>query len=346
MERRLPLVIAVFCVLLGIGVWLYRAQGTSAANRGPTPPGSTVVRNAWTLGRQVPLKGRQRIKMADPRNPGGIIEVTAEVLQSRDGHMRIEYLSEPLEGSRIWENSERTYRYNPKRSRLTVAQKQGTAQEQVERELALLEKNYTAAVVGTDQTAERPVWVVELKPVHPLDRWKRLAVDQEKWTILENEDIGAQGLLRRTRFIEVEYLDPTAALPANEFQPPASLLAKAEGAPEGSARFTDLTALTRLVGFRVRAPQELPKGFVFHGAYQVSCICGLDHRAVRLEYSDGLNHISLFEAGHPECTAPKGKFKGPAPLAVNLTRNGVYYWAYGALPREELKALLENTARS
>src|SRR5688500_16648966 len=106
MERRLPLVIAVVCVLLGVGVWLDRAQGTSAANRGPTPPGSTVVRNAWTLGRQVPLKGRQRIKMADPRNPGGIIEVTAEVLQSRDGHMRIEYLSEPLEGSRIWENSE------------------------------------------------------------------------------------------------------------------------------------------------------------------------------------------------------------------------------------------------
>ena len=346
MERRLPLVIAGLLVLFGIGAWFYRAQGTNAASGGPAPPGSTVVRNVWTLGRKVPLQGRQRIKMADPRKAGDSIEVTAEVLQSPDGQMRIEYLSEPLEGYRIWENSERTYRYNPKRSRLTVAQKQGTAEEQAERELALLEKNYPARVVGADQTAERPVWVVELKPVHPLDRWKRLAVDQEKWTILENEDIGAQGLLRRTRFIEVEYLDPAETLPASEFQPPASLLATGEGAPEGSARFKDLGALTRLVGFRVRAPQELPKGFVFQGAYQVSCICGLNHRAVRLEYSDGLNHISLFEAGHRECTAPKGKFKGPAPLAVNLTQDGVYYWAYGALPREELKALLENAARS
>lgn len=347
MERRLPLVIALVCVLLGIGVWLYRAQGTNAASGGRLPEGPFVVRNAWTLGRTVALEGRQQIKMPDPRTPGQIVTVTAAVLQSSDGKVRIEYLSEPLEGSRVWESGDRTYRYNPRRNRLRVAQKAGTLEEEAQRELALLERNYTSEVVETGRIANRPVWVVELRPRHKLDRWKRLSIDQEKWTILESEDLqGDRGVLRRTVFTEVRYLGPEVQLSDSEFRPPQSLLAGAEGDPEGSSRFLDLQALSRLVGFHARAPRELPKGFEFEGAYQVPCICGKKHRAVRMVYSDGLNKISLFEAGHRECTAPKGEFKGGAPMAAQLTRNGVFYWAYGALPQEELKQMLESAAGS
>src|SRR5207237_444026 len=76
---------------------------------GPSGPPSTALAGSI----------RQRITMKGPQ--GNRIEVEAEVLTSRDGRMRIDYLTPPLKGVTIWETGDRTYRFNPALKRLTVA---------------------------------------------------------------------------------------------------------------------------------------------------------------------------------------------------------------------------------
>src|SRR3712207_5734365 len=136
MARRLPLLLLLVGAVLGIVVWFYRAQQRTEA--GPPPAGSDLVRQAWVEGRDVALRGSQQIKMQDP-DGGGIVTVNAEVLHSGDGRIRIDYLSNRLEGVKVWENGDRTYRFNPKRKRLSVALKRGTPDEQAQAELRLLE---------------------------------------------------------------------------------------------------------------------------------------------------------------------------------------------------------------
>lgn len=342
MERTTPWIIAAVCAVIGGGVWFYRAQGSSADSR---PLGSTVVAHAWDDGRKVALRGRQQIKMSEP-GEAKTVTVNAEVIHSRDGKMRIEYLSEPLEGVKVWESGDRTYRYSPKRKRLSVALRKKSLEDQAREELRLLEENYSARVAGADDIAGRECWVVELRPRDPSNRWKRVWVDQETWVVLQSEDLEGSQPFRRTTFTTVQYLDPNQTLPDAEFEPPQALVERyGRGTPDvdPSDRFDDLKKLSKLVGFEVHAPRRLPKGYVFDGAYQIPCICGLDHRAVRLGYTDGLNRISLFEAGHPECLAPKRPLRKDSLAAQKIT-NGTYYWAYGDLPKEELQRIIDSAA--
>jgi outer membrane lipoprotein-sorting protein len=344
MARTTPWILAAVCLVGGGGLWIYRARRSEAH---APPPGPALVERAWLEGRRVALRGHQEISMTDARDRP--VTVAADVLYSRDGRMRIDYLSEPLEGVKVWESGDRTYRYNPRRKRLSVALRQGSPDEQARAELALLQKNYTAEVTGAEPIAGRPAWVVSLLPRTATDRWKRLWIDQQTGVVLRNEDLqGKSGFVRRTTFTQVELLSPEAELPAEEFRPPQSLVERYAEAVAGdaSSRFEDTAALGRLVGFPLRRPAALPAGYVFEGAYQIPCICGRNHQAVRMEYSDGLNRVSLFQAGHPECTATRGGFAGGSPLAEQLTREGVYYWAVGALPRPELRKLIRSAAGS
>jgi outer membrane lipoprotein-sorting protein len=345
MQRATPWVIAAVCAVIGGASWAWRKQETRADNGAPA--GSAIVANAWGPGRKVALRGRQLIKFSDPGADGKMVSVAAQVLYSQDGKMRIEYLSPPLEGAKVWESGDRTYRYNPHLKRLSVALRRKSPEDQAREELALLETNYTAKVVDREKIANHPTWVVELRPRDPSERWKRLWIDQKTWVVLQSEDLQKQRPFRRTTFTAVEYLEPTTPVGTDEFQPPQDLVQRYGRALPGdtSDRFQDLEALGRLVGFKIHAPKRLPKGYVLEGAYQIPCICGLKHQAVRLEYSDGLNRLSLFEAGHPECKAPSGTHKSGG-LAANHTENGVYYWAFGDLPNDELNRILKSAAGS
>lgn len=344
MERRAPLLIAVLCVVLGIGVWIYRAQRTEA---NAPPPGLTLVRSAWTEGRKVALRGRQQIRMQNPKN-ARTINVAAEVLQSGDGKVRIEYLSDPLEGMKVWEDGESTFRWNPKSKRLTIAAKTGTPDEEAAKELSLLEKNYDAIGSGGETIANRSAWIVELRPKDDTGRWKRLWIDQTRFVVLQSEDIeGEKGLVRRTTFTEVEYLDPKVVLSESEFEPPAALLQQyGQPAQLNTRPFEDMKELSAAVGFEVSTPDHLPRGYEFEAGYQTPCICGKTHRAARLVYSDGLNRLSIFQAGHPECTAPEKKMKPGGPMAEQYLdeKDRVFFWAIGNLPSAELQRILKSAA--
>ena len=113
MGRATPWLVAAVCALVGGGVWAFRAGlPTKSADA------ESVVRDAWTEGRRVALRGDQVVRVSGAAEP-----VDARVLSPQQGSMRIEYRSEPLKGVTIWEDEGLNYRFNPKLERLTVARR-------------------------------------------------------------------------------------------------------------------------------------------------------------------------------------------------------------------------------
>ncbi|MGV3721099.1 MAG: sigma-E factor regulatory protein RseB domain-containing protein, partial [Actinomycetota bacterium] len=295
MLRSAPWLVAAVCALVGSGLWAYRA-GLPARVSGQDA--REVVRQAWTEGRRVALEGEQEIQVSGIDEP-----VSARVLWSRQGSMRIEYRDPPLKGVTVWEDEGRTYRFNPRLERLSVARRRGSPADTERQEKQLLE-NYAVSVTGRDRIADRPATVVELRSKSRGGRLKRLWIDSKTSVILGTEDVDGEHLLRSTKFTRVNYLGGRDEPAATEFRPSEELMRKYGTARPGdtSARF-EPEQLSKLVGFPVRVPKELPDGFTFQGAYQTPCLCKGRHQAARLEYSDGLNTISLFECGYPECKA-------------------------------------------
>jgi len=335
---RLALWSAVLAALLAGGAaFLYRSQHVSGQST------DSLVRSAWTDGRNVALKGDQVISLTG--TDGKPLELKARVLTSANGHTRIEYVDGPLKGVTIWENGERTYRYNPRLERLTVAQKRGTEAERREQELQLLE-NYEARVTGEQTVAGRSCLIVELRPKSGSDRWKRVAIDPSTSVILVNEDRrGPDHVLRRTAFTDVQLLASKDQPPPETFHPPADLVAEYGEAEPGASgtRYTPET-LSKAVGFPVRGPRWIPEGYALQGGYLTPCACKQPHQAARLEYWDGLNTITLFQCAHPACSAA-GKCFGAAasgPMAVHLRRGKATYLAIGEAKREDLSRMIES----
>jgi hypothetical protein len=260
--------------------------------------------------------------------------------------MRIEYQSEPLKGVTIWENADRTYRYNPRLKRLTVARRRGIPEDPERQERQLLE-NYTPKIVGTALIADHKATVVELRSKNHADRLKRMWIEPRTSVVLGSEDLEGRNVLRSTKFTRVEFLQPDKEPAAAEFRPSQELLTKYGTARPGdtSTKFSP-EQLAKLVGFPIHVP-AVPKGYVLQGGYQLPCLCGKRHQAARLEFSDGLNTLSLFECGHPECiaavTRPK---KARSPLAFSLIKGHYYYLAVGDAPRDDMEKIVRSAAET
>ncbi|HEU4753202.1 MAG TPA: sigma-E factor regulatory protein RseB domain-containing protein [Armatimonadota bacterium] len=337
MGRLTPWVLAAACALAGGGVWIYRARQVSAA---PTRSAAALVQSAWTVGRRVALEGSQETFTQ------GVGPIKAEVVASDDGRTRIRFIGPPVDGATIWEDTHRIFRYNPKRQRLTVASRR--AEETPEEQGRLLRENYSARIAGKARVAGRPAVLVELHPKSGHGHWKRVWVDPETSFILASEDrTEDQKVLRSSRFTRIRYLGPGEVPPAATFQPPDELVRKYGAALAGdtSSRFTP-QQLSQLLGFKIREPRWLPRGYTFRGAFQTPCFCSRRHQAARLEYSDGLNTITLFECGHPQCTSRENCFSEDGKAGVGFHhRQGDYsYLAIGDAPEKDLQRMVRSAS--
>lgn len=340
----MPWVVAIVAVLLGIGAWAYRIKAAGNPERA-----DALVRDAWTRGRHAAVEGEQRILVE-----GGSQHLRASVLTSPEGFMRIEYQTPPLEGVTIWENGEQTYRYNPKTKRLTVAQKRSTPQEEAHLESQLLQ-NYEAEIAGRERIAGIEATIVELRPKSKADRRKRLWIDPVNALVLRSDDLahrdGKDQLIRSTAFEKLRFLTGSEVPGPEQFRPPDELIRKYGTArPGDSSTRLDPERLSKLIGFPVRVPKWLPRGYTLEGGYQTPCECRLRHQAARLEFSDGLNKLTLFECGYPGCpSASENCFApdlgGRNPLAVARVEDGVSYLAIGDLPRGDLEHVIISTGK-
>lgn len=342
MERSTPWLVAAVCALVGGGLWTMRMRQVGAASRQDP---HAIVRKAYTEGRRVALTGRQQIRM--PGEGGKTLQFDAQVTQSPEGKIKIEYLTPPLKGVTIWDDTERIYRYNPRRKRLRVATTRGAGDDT---EIRLLE-NYHLRFHGVGKVAGRKAVAIEMHPRSESSRWKRIWVEPTTSVILASEEFGkGQDLLRSTRFMELRYLAADEMPAASTFQPSEELVKKFGSARPGdtSTRFTP-EQLSKLIGFQVRVPKWLSPGYELRGAYQTPCTCARTHQAARLEFTDGLNTISLFECAHPQCISTTNCFArgANADLAVSHEyksgKERMYLLAVGIAPREDLKRMINET---
>jgi hypothetical protein len=345
MGRRLAWAVALFCVLSGAVVLWLRLAPTRESRA------QQLARRAFTEGRRVALEGRQEVEMPGPG--GRLLRLEAEVLTSRDGRTRIQYLSPPLAGVTVWESARRTYRFNPRLQRLTVSSRRDLDTPPGSPEELLLD-NYTVRVLRQERIAGRPATTLELRPRSGSDRWKVVSVDALTGVVLaSSERRGRDTVLRSTRFTRIRYFSRNEAPPASAFEPPAELVRRYGMANPGdtSSRFAP-EALSALVKFRVQVPQRPPAGFRLRGAYLTPCPCGGRHQGARLEYSDGLSSITLFQCAHNSHQAHEECYSGNESGALSAqatVRSGNTEWhflAVGDAPHEALEALIREVSLS
>src|SRR6476619_4007267 len=111
MNLAMPWLIAAAAAVTGGSVWKYRAD---VRQKDSVSQARALVAKAWTEGQSVPLRGMQSLDV-NGAAVSRTVHLQAQVLTSRDGRMRIKYLTEPLSGVTVWEDDSRTYRYNPRR---------------------------------------------------------------------------------------------------------------------------------------------------------------------------------------------------------------------------------------
>jgi hypothetical protein len=133
-----------------------------------------------------------------------------------------------------------------------------------------------------------------------------------------------------------------------EFKPSPEMVERLAQAVKGdtASRF-EPAELSKLIEFEVRTPKWLPKGYSLQGAYPTPCACSERHQAARLEFTDGLNTITLFECNHPRCISKGNCFtaKGAnSPLSFHLETKTGRYLAVGDAPKSQLEKLVRSAA--
>lgn len=335
MTRKVFLAAVSAGLVAAAGIWAFRAGRSSP---GAEPDTESLVRRAWVDSKLVALEGDQEIQVEDGR------VLRAHVLTSRQGDLRIEYRSAPLAGITVWETPTRTYRYSPRSQRLTVTERLASPTEDAGRELQLI-RNYAVHRSGEEEVAGRTAIRVDLRPRSGKGTWKQIWIDRETAVILRSDAQTARGrIVRSTRFTQVRYLPAGSEPDAAAFMPGPALMKQLVRDSGSAIERLDLPELNRRAGFAVRLPAQLPRGYTLSGAYETSCPCRTPHSAARLEFTDGLNTLSLFQCGSPRCTSAENCFAagGEAPQAVRAERDGIYFLAVGDLPRAELDQLIRS----
>jgi len=218
-----------------------------------------------------------------------------------------------------------------------------------EAELALLFKNYDAALKGEKRVAGRPTWLLELTPKAPRKNHELIWIDQRTGVVLETKKfLPERPFASLSRFADFE---PSKSLPDSLFQPETGpdVVVDDHGLDPG---FLSLAELNAVSGKSLRFPGELPEGFVFENA-DLLTVGGTTVRCAR--YTDGLTVLSLYQTDRPvrlSGTEPV-QDASPADLPGSLrfssagkvltwkSREGRYFTLIGDVSQELLRTASE-----
>jgi outer membrane lipoprotein-sorting protein len=337
--RKATTLITIVVLMAGVGgaVWM-RSRSVS-----PAPRNDAMPILGWALHA---CYGVNHVGEQITTVSAGDKEVTTRVNLAylRPGLMRLQYLDGPLKGVKVWDDGHRIYRYRPDKNRMDVKPTAQCRPLDLEQQLALVRKNYTASLASETVVAGRKAQEVLLRSRHPGNPWKRLWIDEDTYLMLGSEDYDSHDhRLRATRFVKLA-LDTQ---PESVFHPDPALLQRvtprvsgdsaADEAPQSAER------LSRRVGFAILLPEYTPPGYRLLGSFAIPCECGRGDEAVRSKYSDGLNTISVFQCGHPcangdQCWVANARHA----VALQLPRGQDTFLFVGEVDR----SMLEQMARS
>ncbi|MCS7186977.1 MAG: outer membrane lipoprotein-sorting protein [Armatimonadota bacterium] len=166
----------------------------------------------------------------------------------------------------------------------------------------LLRKNYELRLLPSEQVAGRDCYVLVAQPKHQNNPARKVWVDKTHFVILKDELIDSDGT--PIRVFVVRSVNFNADIDESLFSVPSGW--QVANAPYRPIPSLSLAEAEKIAGFKVRPPQFVPEGYQLSSVGVTYCQHGTP--VVHLQYSDGLNTISVFERP-AQCRSPRGRLR-------------------------------------
>jgi negative regulator of sigma E activity len=184
-------------------------------------------------------------------------------------------------------------------------------------------QNYAARIVGSEDVAGRPTYVLYVSPKRCGEPVRRLWIDREHYLILGTQIETPDGfVLNSSRFVSIQ-INPSDISPA---------IFKVDGkvkAPEKAACG---------LGFKVLTPSYLPQGYHLAGMSRIM-ISGVS--CAHLQFSNGVNLISFFQRKAEDNAAPP-KLDCRVTNVLRCSRSGLQFTLVGNVPSTELRKIADS----
>ncbi|MBP6965233.1 MAG: hypothetical protein KBC96_12595 [Armatimonadetes bacterium] len=319
---------------LWIPVILAGAATAIILSRNSESEASWVIRRACDDGFQHCFSATARTSVS---SCGNTVASTMEIVHGVADRCRMEYTSGPLKGTVMSSDGNEMRTYDPTSHTITVTP--SVRCSRLGDRLDLLLANHRVTSTGIKTIAGRPAHLIVVRGNRSRTILKRLWIDAETYAVLGQEDRDCRGRVRSsTHFVSIRFEE---AIPDNVFELPKDSRMISRDAGDG----TEMTPgqLSRELGFKVRMPGYVPKGFELESCRLHSCSCEFPHRCACIRYTNGVTSISLFQSkstsARPCSASCEDARKGSCVLrksdqgnAATVTRDGISHVVLGDLP--------------
>lgn len=235
-----------------------------------------MAHRAFTAADKIPYKANAIITV---RYCGRVVKSKAVITHQRDSEL-IAY----TKGMWSLRRGATSYTYMPTTNTVLVSQSSPRiTSEQWKR------FDYNSIYSGTEQIAGRDTVVVQLVSRSDNRPSKKLWIDRTTAAILKSIDYSSRG--DELGGMEITSIDFKPKIGPQELTPKLTHSAK----KLEICRSANLAELRKTLGFEVKEPQYVPKGFQFEGRHLFTSQCACNRKSAQLTYTDGLNIISVFE---------------------------------------------------
>lgn len=280
---------------------------------------SDLVRKAQAADSQVSYRGT---KVARVVAAGRAVSSLMKIVHLKPDMTRTEYSSPKMLagvvvvqcGSSVWKHARRQRSWERLHSASSAAP---------DGDIDVALSNYNVRLVGDNTTIGRKTYVVLATPKRAGESVLRLWIDKQNYLILRSQvEKPGVGVTSSSSFNSISINPPDISRSA--FVVPA----REKSAPKVGK-----------LDFSVAKPRYLPKGYKLVGQTRNRVNA---HLVVHLQFSNGVNTISLFERrSRGDAKAPKVPDRFSS--VMTWTRHEVLFTLIGDLPRAELQKIADST---
>lgn len=245
-----------------------------------------------------------------------------KVVHLKPDKTRKEYFSpRPIAGTIVILNGTDTLRYRPESHLWEQIRTPFVLSAESRYDRAF--RNYDVKLVGIEKVAGRDAYRLRVAPKRRGEIVRNIWVDKYSYLTLKTETSTLKGRkLSTSSFANIQInpkdISPTAFLVTGRVK-------TAGRAPR--------------VDFRIQKPSYVPKGYRLIG---LSSMNANRHRCAHLQYSNGVNLISIFERKAGDASSAPRLPKKLTNM-MSWTNNGVLLTLIGELPRGELRKIADST---
>ena len=277
-----------------------------------------IVRRSQTADQYVSYRGTKSACIAVGHKT---VRSTMSIIHMKPDMTRTRYSSpRALAGVSVIQSGLNVWKYEPRER--TWIQVHSAASVPIDMNLEGVFANYDIWEAGSDQVAGRDAYVICARPKRGREAWYRIWIDKVSYLKLRTQIERPSGAVISSCWFTSIETNPKDLSPAD-----FAIAGKAIGVPEAGK-----------VDFRVKRPRYLPKGYKRVGLTKAR-VSG--HLCVHLQFSNGVNTISLFERRADDSPAPRVPEK--LTTVITWAKDRMLFTLIGDLPRAELKKIADST---